>query len=337
MRTTIRDLARLSGVSTSTVSRVLTGNPHVSQDVREKVANAISQTGFVPNGNARGLQQKKRNIFAVVVPQGYNAYYDEIVKGINKIADSSGINIILVSQNENARRSTIERILEIGVDGIIHMGALENDSIVPMLKSTETPFVMLCRDHDIDADKILFDDLSAGKQITSYLLSLGHRKLAYIYGDKASKSSKYKYDGFISALKEYYLEPDVNAVIEGGLTSDGGYLAMKELLKRRKDGKTTFTAVVAGNDIMMFGARKAILEEGLIIPKDLSIAGMDDIFWSGVSGLELTTVNSPKIEMGEKAVTMLLERIENPDRPSRTLVLDTRLVIRKSCSSPLNG
>ena len=118
MRTTIHDIAKASGLSPSTVSRVLTNNPHVSAEAKRKVKEAISKTGYVPNGLARGLVTRRRNLIAVIIPEESNPFYVDIQSAINEVAAQNGMSAILVTQNENDRRTTVERVLEMGIDGL---------------------------------------------------------------------------------------------------------------------------------------------------------------------------------------------------------------------------
>ena len=335
MRTTIHDIAKASGLSPSTVSRVLTNNPHVSAEAKRKVEEAISKTGYVPNGLARGLVTRRRNLIAVIVPEENNPFYIDILSAINEVAAQNDMSAILVTQNENGRRTTVERVLEMGIDGFIHLGALENDSIIPMLAQTETPFVLVNRLlPGVQADKVLFDNHHSGFAVTEYMLSLGHRRIAYVYGAPSSFSSWEKYQGYVDALRKHGLQLDDRLVANGLLDYDTSYRAMLKLLDERH--RLGFTAVVCGSDYMALGVRQAILERGLRIPEDLSIIGMDDVFYAGLAGIDLTTVRVPRVESGRLAAKLLIERIANPSKKQEIHILKTKLICRESCC-PLKG
>lgn len=334
MRTTIHDIAKVSGLSPSTVSRVLTNNPHVSPEAKRKVEEAISETGYVPNGLARGLVTRRRNLIAVIVPEANNPFYTDILAAINEVAAQNDMSAILVTQNENERRTTVERVLEMGIDDFIHLGAVENDNTIPILSQTETPFVLLNRLlPGMQTDKVLFDNRHSGLIATEYILSLGHRRIAYMYGSPSSFSSWEKYQGYVDALRKHGLQLDDRLVANGLLGFDTSYRAMLKLLDERSH--LGFTAVVCGSDYMALGVRQAILERGLRIPEDLSIIGMDDVFYAGLAGVDLTTIRVPKVESGRLAVRLLIERIAKPNRKQETHILETELVCRKSCCSPI--
>lgn len=335
MRTTIHDIAKASGLSPSTVSRVLTNNPHVSAEAKRKVEEAISQTGYVPNGLARGLVTRRRNLIAVIVPDASNPFYIDILSAINEVAAQNDMSAILVTQNENDRRTTVEKVLEMGIDGFIHLGAVENDSTIPMLAQTETPFVLLDRLlPGVQADKVLFDNHHSGFAATEYMLSLGHRRIAYVYGAPSSFSSWDKYQGYVDALREHCIPMDSKLVVSGMLTFDSSYRAMQNLLDERES--LGFTAVICGSDYMALGARQAILERGLRIPEDLSILGMDDIFYTQLAGVDLTTIRVPRSESGRLAAKLLIKRIANPNKEQEIHILETELICRASCC-PLKG
>ena len=335
MRTTIHDIARVSGLSPSTVSRVLTNNPHVSPEAKRRVEEVIAETGYVPNGLARGLVTHIRNLIAVIVPDASNPFYTDILSAINDVAAQNGMSAILVTQNENERRTTVERVLEMGIDGFIHLGAVENDSTIPILSQTETPFVLLDRLlPGVQTDKVLFDNRHSGLIATEYLLSLGHRRIAYMHGAPSSFSSWDKYQGYMDALRKNDLPIDDRLVANGLLNCDTSYRAMLKLLDERDC--LGFTAVVCGSDYMALGVRQAILERNLRIPEDLSIVGMDDVFYAGLAGIDLTTVCVPREESGRLAARLLIERIAKPNKKQETHILETGLVIRKSCCPPVN-
>lgn len=335
MRATIRDLASMSGLSTSTVSRVLTDNAHVSKKARDKVEQAIRQTGYIPNGMARGLVQKRRDLIAVIVPDGYNPYYDDILTGIHQEAAQNGFDVISIGEGDSSYTRTVKKIIEIGIDGVLHLGALEGDDIIPLLVQNDTPFVLLCRQlSTIEADTVLFNDYEAAFSATEYLITLGHRRIAYICGRRNSLSSLEKYRGYAGALSKYGIAINAALVGWGELDMQSSHRVMNEFLDARAAGCLPFTAVVAGNDMMGFGAREAVLERGLSIPDDLSLISMDDISWCAIRGVEMTSVRVPRLEMGRISCQLLLKRIAQPERKHEVHILDTQLSIRKSCCPP---
>ena len=336
MRATIRDLARMTGLSTSTVSRVVTSNPHVSADARRRVEQAIAETAYVPNGLARGLAVRRRNVLAVVLPiDADHPLYGEIFAGIADMAARNNYSLIHISQSMGDSRDAVERILEVGVDGIIHMGPLADDKVIPLLARSETPFVMLNRWYPgVPCSMVLSDDHEAARIATEHLLSLGHRRIAYLYASHQSSSSREKYRGYLSALRAHSIQEDPGLFAVGGLSIDTGRKAAEHLLAERAAGRLSFTAILGGNDLIALGAREAVLARGLRIPEDISIVGMDDIRYCALQGIGLTSVAPQKREMGRAACRLLIRRITHPESPFQREMLRPRLMIRNSTCAP---
>ncbi len=309
MRATIKDLARIANLSTSTVSRVLTGDAHVSLDAISKVNEAIKITGYIPNSAARSLVKQRRNLVGLIVPELENPYYTLIVRGVEAAVSESGYGVVLISgSNQSANSNVIESLLEVGVDGIIHAGLLQDDQSIPILSRWSIPYVLVGRQPISEkSNYVVFDDYGSAYKATKYLLSLGHQKIAFLFGKMSSVSSELKLRGYEDALKEHSLPFCNDLFAVGELEYECSYKAVGELLKKG----TEMTAILASNDMMAFGAREAVLEAGLKIPGDISLMGIDNIFWSGIRGIDLTTVDVPKYEMGKLAGQILARHIDN--------------------------
>lgn len=334
MRVTIKDISRYSGVSTSTVSRVLTNNPKVSPEALRKVQEAIDALGYIPNSAARSLVNKKRGMIGLIVPELENPYYTEIIHGVEEAASSHGFGTALSCHMDSAvDKSSIFKLMELGVDGIIHAGPLQDDQLIEYLRSQHIPHVLLGRKlESTSCSYVICSDYQSAFRGTSYLIDLGHRDIVFLFGKQSSYSSAQKYQGYLGALEAAGIQPRDSLFCSGGLSFQGGYEALKRLLEQ----KTGFSAVIAGNDMMALGAREALLEAGLRIPEDISLMGIDDIFWSRIKGIELTTVHVPQYEMGSKSFEILLGRIENPQAEEECCTLDGVLIERSSCRRKSN-
>lgn len=331
MRVTIKDISRYSGVSTSTVSRVLTKNPRVSPEALKKVQEAIEVLGYIPNSAARSLVNKKRGMIGLIVPELENPYYTEIIHGVEETASKHGFGTALsCHMDSDVDRSSIFKLLELGVDGIIYAGPMQNDKLIEYLISQKIPYVILGRKlKDMDCSYVICDDYQSAYMATDYLLDLGHRKIAFLFGKKNSYSSIQKYEGYIAALSKRKIAFNEQLIRNGSLSYQGGYDAVRDLLEE----KSEFTAILAGNDMMAIGARSALLEAGFEIPGDISLMGFDDIFWSKIEGIDLTTVYVPQYEMGSKCFEILMRRIENPESDDEHYILSGTLIERKSCKA----
>lgn len=329
MRVTIKDISKYSGVSTSTVSRVLTNNPKVSPEALRKVQEAIKALGYIPNSAARSLVNKKRGMIGLIVPELENPYYTEIIHGVEETAARYGFGTTLSCHMDSAvDKSSIFKLMELGVDGIIHAGPLQDDQLIEYLHSQHIPHVLLGRKlESAKCSYVICSDYKSAFQSTNYLIELGHRKIAFLFGKQNSYSSIQKYEGYMGALTAAGIQKSDSLICSGGLSFQGGYEAVKKLLEQ----KSKFSAVLAGNDMMALGAREALLEAGLQIPGDVSLIGIDDIFWSRIKGIELTTIHVPQYEMGSKSFEILLGRIENPQAEEECCTLDGVLVERSSC------
>ncbi len=333
MRATIKDLARIANLSTSTVSRVLTGDPHVSLDAVEKVNEAIKATGYIPNSAARSLVKQRRNLIGLIVPELENPYYTLIVRGVEAAVSEFGYGVVLISgSNQSANSNVIESLLEVGVDGIIHAGLLQDDQSIPILSRWGIPYVLVGRQPvNEKSNYVVFDDYGSAYKATRHLLSLGHRKIAFLFGKLSSISSELKLRGYKDALTEQGLPFDKDLFAVGDLDFECSRRAVHKLLEKGTD----MTAILASNDMMAFGARDAVLKAGLDIPGDISLVGIDNIFWSGMWGINLTTVDVPKFEMGQLAGQILIRHIDDPKLDYEHYTLPSTVVLRESCRNLL--
>lgn len=329
MRVTIKDISKYSGVSTSTVSRVLTNNPRVSPEALKKVQDAIETLGYIPNSAARSLVNKKRGMIGLIVPELENPYYTEIIHGVEETASKHGFGTALsCHMDSEVDRGSIFKLLELGVDGIIYAGPMQNDKLIEYLIAQKIPYVILGRKlKDQNCSYVICDDYQSSYLAANYLLDLGHKRIAFLFGKKNSYSSIQKYEGYRDALTKRGISIDERLTRNGSLSYQGGYDAVQSLLEE----KAAFTAILAGNDMMAIGARSALLKIGLEIPRDVSLMGFDDIFWSKIEGIDLTTVYVPQYEMGSKCFDILMRRIDDPEAPDEHCILSGTLVERKSC------
>lgn len=329
MRVTIKDISRLSGISTSTVSRVLTNNVHVSPETVRKVKEAADMLGYIPNGAARSLVNNRRNMIGLIVPELENPFYTEIIHGVEETAAGCGYGTILSCHMGNADScDSIPKLLELGVDGIIHAGLLQEENQMQYLAEINIPYVLLGRKlENAESSFVVCDDYGSSYAAAEYLIGLGHRDIVFLFGKQKSFSSHQKLDGYADALEHAGIDRDDSRILEGNLSYDGAYRAVSGLLEEGRH----FTAILGSNDMMAIGAMDALKARGLCVPKDISVIGIDDIFWGKVGGIDLTTIHVPKYEMGCKCFEILRNIIENPEAEEAHCVLKGNLIQRKSC------
>lgn len=334
MPVTIKDIARLANVSTATVSMVLNNKDNgITQKTRDRILKIAQELNYRPNRLARGLVTKRTNSLGFVLPDITNPFFPQVVRAAEDTANRYGYNLILCNTDDDAKKERlyIEVLKEKCVDGIIFTSSIKpNSKNINMLLDYKIPFVFLdrCISAD-DAFVICTDGMQGMYDVVSYLIEMGHEKIAFISGPKESSTAFGRYRGYVKAIKKSGIQVDKKLIVEGDYKIDGGKKAMEELLKR----KTSFTAVACANDLMAIGAIEVLRKNNINIPEEISVTGFDDIVLSSVLQPKLTTVSQPCYEMGYEATKMLINLIEGKMLKVNNLVLKPKLVIRDSVST----
>jgi LacI family transcriptional regulator len=328
---TINDIAKLAGVSKGAVSYVLNNKPGVSEEVREKILRIIEEYGYKPNKLSQALAGKRTNFIALVIPDISDVFYAKIIKGVEKTLSKHGYFLNLYSTHANPEKEhQVFDFLNMGiVDGVIVMAYHINESFIKKIIDTKIPFVFI--DYPYDNDRvysIIVDNEEGGFKATEYLISLGHRKIAFIHGSKEAWDSELRFRGYLKALEKYDIPFNEKLVSRGDFTKEGGYKAVKDLLNSHE----RFTAIFSANDHMAFGAIKALKEEGLRVPEDVSVIGFDNIEASALSNPPLTTIMQPTYQLGEVSVKILIKLLSGETLDQKKYLLKTQLIERKSCS-----
>ncbi len=332
MPLTLEDIARMSGVSRSTVSRVINGDRNVNNQTRQKVQNIIQSINFQPNLAARGLAVGRTSVIGLVIPTGIisiftDPYFPLVIQGVAAACNALGYSVMLWLAEPEYERKTINQILYNGiVDGVIVSSMVMDEPLIGKLIESKRPFIMIGRSRTYDQLHYVDADNHAGAyQGVSHILRSGRRRVAIINGPLNTVVGSERYEGYQQALRERGVQFLPELVREGEFTEMSGYLAMKSLLSQHPD------AVFASSDAMAFGAMRAIQEAGLRIPEDIAVVGFDDIPTAATSKPPLTTVRQPIQRTGSVAAETLIDLIEHPDPQPRRIVLTTELVIRNSC------
>jgi LacI family transcriptional regulator len=330
MSTTIKDVAKLAGVSAATVSRVINGTKAVSQEVSERVIKAINETSFKPNAVARSLVGKKSNMIGVVINDITNMFFGELVSAIEKTASYYNYSTILCNSNEDKKieLDNFYLLKDKGVDGIIftvHKSVQEG--ILEFINNNDMPTISLNRPCT-GALSIRVDNKLESYEATKYLIEIGHRNIAYIrgyYDDDASGVGRY--EGYKAAIMEAGILLKPSMMTEGDFTIESGYNACEKLMMLNKN----ITAIVCANDEMAFGALNYLFDKGINVPGEVSIMGFDDIKISRFIRPRLTTVHQPISEMGEMSAKMLIDMINKKERvQEKDIVLKGFIKVRDS-------
>ncbi|GAB4547991.1 MAG: LacI family DNA-binding transcriptional regulator [Anaerolineae bacterium] len=328
---TIIDVARESGVSYSTVSRVLSGYEFVKDETRERVLDAARRLGYVVNIGARSLAGGKSQIIGLLVPGLDNGYVGEIARGIDEELSRANYDLMLyTTHRQRGKETTYVRSITNGLtDGLLLIVPLVTDYL-KALQEQQFPYVLIDQsDPSNQSDVIDATNWQGALDATNYLIDLGHRRIGLITGLMQISSAVERLEGYKAALAARGIAFDPALVAQGDFWQPQGYEAACELLNLANPP----TAIFASNDLSAFGAMEAARERGLRIPEDISIVGFDDIPQASLIHPKLTTVRQPLDQMGSIAVRMLLERIENPSVPPRHVTLETQLIVRDSCKS----
>jgi len=329
-KATVKDVSQAASVSTATVSRVLAGFEEVSEETRQRVLDAARELNYQPNRNARNLRRNTTSKIGVVISDIQNPFFGSVVRGVEKITIKDDYTIILGNSDEDPEREKklIAMLLEEGVAGIILVPTnMDAESYRPLFGSG-TPFVVVDRQLPIqDLDMVLVNGAAGAKMAVDHLVSLGHQKIGYVGGLKHLSVMHERERGYLTAVRKHKLPVVADYLRQGNNRQDGGYAAVCELLSLQQPP----TAILIANNLMTLGGLHAIHENGLEIPEQVSLVGFDDMDWAASLRPPLTVVAQPAYEMGETAASILLDRIHNSELPHRTVVLDTRLVVRASC------
>jgi len=334
MSITIADIARLVGVSPATVSRVL-NSPHlVKKETRTNVLRAIKEHEYVYNALAGGLTKKRTDTIGLVIPTITNPVFALSTKGIQAAASERGYSILL-GCTEYSYETEFELVTlfhEKRVDGIVFMGAPGNQKSVDFMKKLMIPYVVTW---ELVADPtthfVAFDNVKSARQVTDYLISLGHRRIAMIVGPtKVTTRAQHRLEGFEQSLAAHGLPRDESLVIHKNYTVQDGKEAMGRLLRLNNPP----TAVVCGNDILAFGAFAAAKESSYVIGIDVSIVGFDDLEVSETIDPPLTSVRIPGYKMGKLGAELLISLIEGEISEPQQYVLESSLIIRQSTGNP---
>lgn len=330
MRSSIVDVANKAGVSIATVSRVLNDSDKVKAKTREKVMAVINEMKYAPNPAARGLIMKKTEAIGLLLPDLHGEFFSEIIRGADEAVQQHGYHLIVSSSHNDPNEiEAALRFMRGRVDAIVLMSPQVNSEILLENLPKGLPIVLLnCRTDNTHYDTIVIDGFGGAKEMTNHLLDLGHRRIAVITGGENNLESEERLRGYRTAMTERNFTPGRALEFAGNFTEISGYEAAKEILKLKHHP----TAIFAFNDSMAIGAIKALREEGLRIPSDISICGFDDIPVAKYISPSLTSVHVPISDLGAMAINRVFDRLTMRSRDTTAHVfVPTKLCLRSSC------
>ena len=336
-RATIDDVAALAGVSIKTVSRVVNREPNVRQSTRDRVNEAIAKLNYRPNRSARSLASQRSRLIALVYddPSQYDApsagYVVRLQGGMLRSCRAAGYELLIHPCNgrdPGVPRELSSLIEQMRPDGIVLAAPISNiRQIVASVAETGTPFVRLSPGaHEREGLSISTDDRQVSAEMTRYLASLGHRRIAFISGDPSHKAVGNRLPGYRDGLRQSGLQPSPELVVAGDNSVASGEAAAEVLLGLPDPP----TAVFAANDDMAAGVLRVAYRRGILVPDRLSVSGFDDSALARQVYPALTTIRQPLAAMAERAANMLIGLDGAPEETSGPVVLPSRLEVRDS-------
>ena len=341
-KVTISDIAKRFNVSTTTISNALNNKPGVGKKTREKIVQFAKELDYYPNYFAKGLVANQSFAIGLIVTNFSDPYYHELALGVQSKVDEQGYSMMLFNTNHSIKNE--KRIIEMlearGADGIILSTVAQDDPNIDLLNEIDVPYVLVSRlilnpRKFSGINSVSADNYGGAYKAASHLCRLGHTKIAVIAGDMQSSTAIMRAEGAKDAFTEFDITIQPDLFVECGYSKTRAYEAAKDILARQ-DRPTAF---LTHGDNMALGVREVAYENGLRIPEDLAIIGFDDISFSSLAGIELTTVSQSQYIMGQTGAELLLDKIKNKPKPgiSNNIVLEAELIIRKSCGYALKG
>ncbi len=332
---TIKDIADKAGVSKSTVSRVLSGNGYVNEETRKKVESIIEQTHYLPSATARSLSKRETNAIGVIVPEIDNSFFGEVLRGITEIVDQNNLTMICCDTNNNAQKE--ERALSMlgqqRVRGVIITPAIDYSEpnaakkLRRLLNNLNVPVVVVDREIDnCTWDGVFYENFQSAYCATKVLIEEGHRKIGIITGDLGLKLARERYQGFLQAMEDYDLPVEPQYIYRGDFTIDTAYRLAKNMFESGDVPEAVFTC----NNRTNLGFIKAAREKKIKLGHDIAAIGIDHVEVLDILDYNFSYVTRDTVEMGRVAISMLLNRLKNPDMQRNFRIMPYKLVLKGS-------
>ncbi len=335
--TTIKEIAKIAGVSRSTVSRVINNDPNVSKRTRDKVQAIIDELQYQPDPVARSLIGGRTRVLGLVIPMAFSSLFTDpffslLAQGISSTCTANDYTLMLWLLEPNYEKRPNNHILNNRlIDGIIVASNMIDDPLIEGLITKKVPLVVIGRHTNPQVSSVDADNIHGSLMAVRHLVKINRKKIGVITGDMNRYSARDRLTGFKRGLQENNLPIMDDYIAYGDFTEKGGYLQAKLLLSR-----TDLNAIYGCSDLMSFGAITAIQEAGLRVPEDISVISFDDIPAAARFHPPLTTVRQPIHQIGAIAAQTLIDQLENNDTSTpRRIILPAELVQRKS-TAPLN-
>lgn len=332
----IHDVAKLAGVAPITVSRVINNKGYVSDKTRQRVESAIDELAYVPNALGPSLRSKRTMTLALVLSDITNPFWTTVARGVEDTANENGYHIIIGNTDESPEKQSdyLTFMLQKQVDGFLLVPASSNVTSSDIFQRQRVPFVVLDREiQGDDYDSVRSDSQGGACKLTKYLLELGHKRIAVITGRQDNSAAKDRVGGFMQAIEEADLDED-QQVYWGEFNQETGYDFTRLILQSRPQP----TAIFATNNFIAIGVMRALRDQGLRVPEDMSVVAFDDLPAAITIDPFFTVVSQHAYEMGKRATELLIARLvdEAPEGPQE-IILPIDIIVRRSSSRLLDA
>lgn len=330
MATSIKDVAREAGVSIATVSRVLNDIDVVNEDTKKKVLDAIKKLGYRPNIVARSLKTQRTKTIGILLPDISNQFYPEIVRGAEDVSNIYDYNIILCNSDLDIEKEKeyLRVLKEKMVDGVLYMSSSLQDEILELINELDLKTVLIeTKDKDGKLPSVTIDNIKGSYDSTKYLIEKGIKEIAFIGTQKDNMNAwGERYIGYEKAMKEAGTEIDPELIYLNSMKVKTGYEGIQEFIKNNKK----FKGVVCASDDIAMGALNSLRDNGLEVPKDVSVIGFNDNYVASIFYPKITTISQPTYDMGSVAMRMLIKILNKKELDNSNYILEHQLVERES-------
>jgi DNA-binding LacI/PurR family transcriptional regulator len=336
---TIKDVAKLAKVAPSTVSRVIANNPRISEKTKKKVREAMDELGYHPNFIARSLASQSTQAIGLVMPSStdvvfQNPFFPTVLRGLSEGAHEKHYALYMTTgKTDNEILDGVIQMVQGGrVDGVVLLYSKIEDKVLMYLQERGIPFVVIGKPfkHVEEITHVDNDNFRATKEVTEYLIQLGHDHIAFVGGNLNLVVTVERLLGYEKALREAGIMLNDDYIVHEEFLREGGQEAVRELLSLNVPP----TALVVADDLMALGVLNTLDELGIRVPEDISIISFNNVLVTEMSRPPLTSVDINIFDLGFEAARSLIQKIENPKEPTKRIIIPHQIVKRFSCSHP---